>query len=150
MDEFFMIISASRRTDLPAAHADWLVNRSREGFVLVRNPMNPRQVSRVSLAREDVDGIVFWTKNPEPLMGRLDAFEGIPYYFQYTLTGYGQDAEANLPSVEARLDSFKRLSEKLGPERVLWRYDPVVLSGRMVQSAGISFILHTELAFRIG
>lgn len=125
-----MIVSASRRTDLPAAHADWLVNRFREGFVLVRNPMNPRQVSRVSLAKEDVDGIVFWTKNPEPLMGQLDVFDGIPYYFQYTLTGYGRDAEANLPGHGERIQTFLRLSEKIGSERVLWRYDPILLSGR--------------------
>ena len=61
-----MIISASRRTDIPAAHAEWMFRRLREGFALVRNPMNPRSVSRVSLAREDVDGIVFWTKDPAP------------------------------------------------------------------------------------
>ena len=125
-----MIISASRRTDLPAAHAAWLAERFREGFVLVRNPMNPRQVSRVSLRAEDVDGIVFWTKNPAPLMEHLDAFGEIPYYFQYTLTGYDRDAEANLPGHEERMETFLRLSERIGPERVLWRYDPIMLNKR--------------------
>lgn len=125
-----MIISASRRTDLPAAHAQWLVNRFREGFVLVRNPMNPRQVSRVSLRPEDVDGVVFWTKNPAPLMEHLNIFEPYPYYFQYTLTGYDRDAEANLPTHAERIDAFLRLSERLGPERVLWRYDPILISDR--------------------
>lgn len=125
-----MIISASRRTDLPAAHADWLVNRFREGFVLVRNPMNPRQVSRISLRPEDVDGIVFWTKNPAPLMEHLSVFEPYPYYFQYTLTGYDRDAEANLPPHTERIDTFLRLSEKLGAERVLWRYDPILINDR--------------------
>lgn len=125
-----MIISASRRTDLPAAHVAWLVERFREGFVLVRNPMNPRQVSRVSLRAEDLDGIVFWTKNPAPLMAHLEVFEEIPYYFQYTLTGYDRDAEANLPGREERLETFLKLSERIGSERVLWRYDPILLNER--------------------
>lgn len=123
-----MIISASRRTDLPAAHADWLMERFRAGFVLVRNPMNPRAVSRVSLRPEDVDGIVFWTKNPIPMLGRLDELGEMPYYFQYTLTGYGRDVEENLPPQEARLEAFAQLSERLGANRVLWRYDPILLS----------------------
>lgn len=123
-----MIISASRRTDLPAAHAVWLENRFREGFVLVRNPMNPRQVSRVSLRPEDVDGIVFWTKDPAPMLERLSAFEPYAYYFQFTLTGYGRDVEPCLPDVQKRAETFLRLSERLGPERVLWRYDPILLS----------------------
>lgn len=129
-----MIISASRRTDLPAAHADWLIRRFEEGFALVRNPMNPKQVRRVSLVPEDVDGIVFWTKNPSPLLDRLDVFRPHAYYFQYTLTGYGRDAEANLPDCDARLDAFRRLADRLGPERVLWRYDPIVLSSRYPQA----------------
>jgi len=125
-----MIISASRRTDLPAAHAGWLVERFREGYVLVRNPMNARRVSRVSLRPKDVDGVVFWTKNPEPLLGRLDAFRDYAYYFQFTLTGYDRDVEPNLPSHERRLETFLRLSEMIGPERVLWRYDPILLNGK--------------------
>ena len=125
-----MIISASRRTDIPAAHAEWMFRRLREGFALVRNPMNPRSVSRVSLAREDVDGIVFWTKDPAPMLGRLGALDGYAFYFQYTLTAYGCDAEPNLPGRAARLESFRRLAEALDPERVLWRYDPILLSAR--------------------
>ena len=66
-----MIISASRRTDIPALYADWFFNRLQAGHVLVRNPMNPHQISRISLLREDVDGIVFWTKNPVPLTSQL-------------------------------------------------------------------------------
>lgn len=123
-----MIVSASRRTDLPAAHAEWLFERFRQGFVLVRNPMNPRQVRRVALSPEKVDGIVFWTKNPLPVLHRLDALREYAYYFQFTLTGYGRDVEANLPCVEDRVDAFRRLAERLGPERVLWRYDPILLS----------------------
>lgn len=125
-----MIISASRRTDLPAAHALWLENRFREGFVLVRNPMNPRRVSRVPLSPETVDGVVFWTKDPAPMLGRLEIFRPYPYYFQYTLTAYGRDAEANLPDHCARVETFLRLADRIGPERVLWRYDPILISLR--------------------
>jgi DNA repair photolyase len=96
--------------------------------VLVRNPMNRNQVRRVSLRPKDVDGVVFWTKNPEPLLGKLDAFRDYAYYFQFTLTGYDREVEMNLPSHERRLETFLRLSEMIGPERVLWRYDPILLS----------------------
>jgi len=125
-----MIISASRRTDLPAAHPEWLMERFHAGEVLVRNPMNRHQVSRISLRPEDVDGVVFWTKNPAPFMQYLNYFRKYAYYFQFTLNGYGPDVETNLPGLEKRLDTFLRLSEKLGPERVLWRYDPILLNGR--------------------
>lgn len=124
------IISASRRTDLPAAHADWLFRRFREGFVLVRNPMNPRQVQRVSLRPEDVDGIVFWSKNPRPMLARLDELETYAYYFQYTLTAYGRDAEAALSSHGERIDTFRLLADRIGAERVIWRYDPILLTER--------------------
>ena len=80
-----MIISASRRTDLPAAHAEWLLRRLREGYALVRNPMNPHSVQRVDLRPECVDGIVLWTKNPAPMLDRLDALKPYAYYFQYNL-----------------------------------------------------------------
>lgn len=125
-----MIISASRRTDLPAAHADWLAERFREGFVLVRNPMNGHRVSRVPLDTDSVDGIVFWTKNPEPLLPHLAAFSRYPYYFQFTLTGYGRDVEPNLPTHAKRLNTFLKLSEMIGPDRVLWRYDPILINSR--------------------
>lgn len=125
-----MIVSASRRTDIPAAHAEWFFRRLREGYALVRNPMNPRSVSRVSLAREDVDGIVFWSKDPSPMLGRLRELDGYAFYFQYTLNAYGRDVEANLPSLAARVETFLRLADALGPGRALWRYDPILLSPR--------------------
>ena len=86
-----MIISASRRTDIPACYSEWLFSRLKEGYVLVRNPMNPRQVSRVSLSPDLVDGIVFWTKDPIPMIKRLGELEPYTYYFQFTLTPYGMD-----------------------------------------------------------
>ena len=124
-----MILSISRRTDIPALYADWFCHRLSEGFVCVRNPMNPRQVSRISLRREDVDGIVFWTKNPVPMMNRLHLLDGYPYYFQFTLTSCGRDMETNLPSKnDVLIPAFRDLAKKLGRHRVVWRYDPIFIS----------------------
>lgn len=124
-----MIISASRRTDLPAFYSQWFFQRLQEGYVLVRNPVNPRQVSRVSLAPEVVDGFVFWTKNPDPMLPWLDRLPDCPYYFQVTLTPYGAEIERNLPSKrEVILPAVRQLARRIGPERVIWRYDPVFLT----------------------
>ena len=124
-----MIISASRRTDLPAFYSQWFFRRLQEGYVLVRNPVNPRQVSRVSLAPEVVDGFVFWTKNPGPMLPWLDRLSDCPYYFQVTLTPYGAEIERNLPSKrEVILPAVRQLARQIGPERVIWRYDPVFLT----------------------
>lgn len=126
-----MIVSASRRTDIPAYYSEWLVNRFREGYACVRNPFNPAQIGRIPLSPEAVDGIVFWTKNPLPLMNRLGAFEPYPYYFQFTLTAYGQDVERNVPSKNGVvIPAFRELSRRIGRERMIWRYDPIFLSDR--------------------
>ena len=126
-----MIISASRRTDIPTYYSEWFFNRLREGYVLVRNPMNARQISRISLSPEAVDGIVFWTKNPVPILSRLGELEPYPYYFQFTLTAYGRDVEPNLPGKNGVLiPAFQELSRMAGRERVVWRYDPIFLSDR--------------------
>ncbi len=125
----FMLISASRRTDLPAYYSDWLYTRFREGFVLVPNPVNPRQVSRVKLTPDVVDGIVFWTKNPLPMLPRLGELKDYMYYFQFTLTPYEKDIEPGLPDKGQKLvPVFKSLSELLGADRVIWRYDPILLN----------------------
>ena len=92
-----MILSVSRRTDIPAFYAEWFFQRIREGFLYVRNPMNPRQVSRIGLSPEVVDCIIFWSKNPAPMLERLDELREYPFYFQFTLTGYGRDIEPGLP-----------------------------------------------------
>ena len=126
-----MIVSASRRTDIPAFYSQWLLNRLEEGFVCVRNPMNRNQVSRIRLNRETVDCLVLWTKNPEPmipLLPRLDAM-GFPYYFQLTLTAYGKDLEPGLPEKSRLAAAFREISRRLGKNRVVWRYDPVICSG---------------------
>jgi len=125
-----MIISASRRTDIPAFYGEWLLNRLREGSVLVRNPFNPRQVSRVSLESGAVDCLVFWTKNPAPLLPRLAEIERLDhyFYFQYTLTACDRSLEKHLPARSERIATFRTLAERIGPERVLWRFDPILFT----------------------
>ena len=124
-----MILSVSRRTDVPSFYSEWFFNRIREGFLYVRNPMNPRQVSRLEISPEVVDCIVFWTKNPEPMMERLEELSAYPYYFQFTLTGYGKDIECNIPHKrEVMIPVFQRLSEQIGAKRVIWRYDPILFT----------------------
>ncbi len=126
-----MIISASRRTDIPAYYSDWFFNRVRDGFALVRNPMNIHQISKIKLTPDVVDGIVFWTKNPIPMIDRLSELKEYMYYFQFTITPYGQDVEPNLPSKNDKiLTAFKRLSDMVGANRVIWRYDPIMISNR--------------------
>jgi len=123
-----MIISASRRTDIPAFYAEWFFNRINEGFALVRNPMNNSQIRTVSLKAEDVDCIVFWTKNPHEILSRLDMLDKYHYYFQFTLTPYERDIETGLPDKTEIMDTFRKLSDKLGAHRVIWRYDPILLN----------------------
>ena len=124
-----MIISASRRTDLPACYSNWLVKRFQEGFVLVRNPFRFHQISRISLSPEVVDGIVFWTKNPLPLIPKLNYFQEYAYYFQFTLNSYDRSLEPGIPpKKEILISAFKALSDQIGPDRVIWRYDPILIS----------------------
>lgn len=124
-----MIISASRRTDIPAHYGSWFFNRLAAGYVLVRNPRNFHAVSKIPLTPQSVDGIVFWTKNPLPLLDRLDALAAYPFYFQFTLNAYDKDIEPGLyDKRRLLLQTFQKLSALVGKERVLWRYDPILLT----------------------
>lgn len=125
-----MIISASRRTDIPNYFSAWFFQRIKEGYVLIKNPMNPRQISKVSLSPQVVDGIIFWTKNPLPMMGRLKGLKDYPYYFQFTLNDYGSEIEPGIPEREKILEIFQRLAEITGREKVIWRYDPILINSR--------------------
>lgn len=123
-----MIISASRRTDIPAFWGEWFYNRIEDGYVCVRNPMNPRQVGRVDLSPDQVGCLVFWTKDPAPFLPGLHHIDNYPYYFLFTVTPYGQDLEPGLPPTDEVFNTFARLSSRIGKHRVVWRYDPVFLS----------------------
>jgi len=106
------------------------MNRVREGYLYVRNPFNARQFTRVELSPRNVDAIVFWTKNPAPMMRCLDELDerGYRYYFQFTLTGYPPIIEPFVPPVNSLISSFRELSGRVGPDRVVWRFDPVLVS----------------------
>ena len=124
-----MILSVSRRTDIPNYYSEWFYNRIKDGFVYVRNPMNIHQVSKIDISPDVVDCIVFWTKNPEPMIERLDELAAYEYYFQFTLTGYGKDIESNVPhKKEKMIPIFHQLSEKIGCKKVIWRYDPIIFT----------------------
>ncbi|MDK2964667.1 DUF1848 domain-containing protein [Lacrimispora sp.] len=128
-----MILSVSRRTDIPAFYSDWLLNRLKEGYVLVPNPRNPSRYSQVQLSPQTVDCIVFWTKNPREMILKLDTISamGYDFYIQFTLTPYGREVEAFLPDKKELIETFQKLSAILGPKRVIWRYDPVILTDQM-------------------
>jgi hypothetical protein len=125
-----MIISASRRTDIPAFYSDWLLNRIKEGYCLVKHPINKNLVRRIDLHQNIVDAFVFWTKNPEPMISKLRFLDdmGYDYIFLYTLNNYPNYLEPNIPILSSRIDSFKRLSSILGPGKVIWRYDPILIT----------------------
>jgi hypothetical protein len=125
-----MIISASRRTDIPAFYGEWFMNRIEENYVLVRNPFNKKQVTKLIIHPEIVECIVFWTKNPIPFMKYIKDLMAshFNFYFLFTITPYSNDLEQNIPSTEKIADCFKKLSETIGPEKIIWRYDPVILT----------------------
>ena len=124
-----MILSVSRRTDIPNYYSEWFYNRIKDGYLYVKNPMNAHQVSKIDITPEVVDCIVFWTKNPEPMFDRLDELASYDYYFQFTLTGDGKDMECNVPHKrEKMIPVFQKLSQKIGKQKVIWRYDPIIFT----------------------
>lgn len=125
-----MIISASRRTDIPAYFSEWFINRIKEKYCTVPNPFNLKQVSFVDLSPDAVDVIVFWTRNAQPLLKNLDILDnlGYKYYFQYTINNYPKLYEKSNPSLESAIDTFIKLSKRLGTGKVIWRYDPIIFT----------------------
>ncbi|MBP8083020.1 MAG: DUF1848 domain-containing protein [Spirochaetes bacterium] len=122
-----LIISASRATDIPAFYSDWLINRFEQGYIAKINPYDRSKISYIFL--EKVKAIIFWSKNPEPIISKLDYFKTrkIAYYYQFTLNDYEKEnLEPGLPKLNKRIETFKRLSEKIGKEKVLWRFDPLI------------------------
>ena len=123
-----VIISASRSTDIPAFYAKWFFNRLAKGYCVWYNPFN-QQPMYISFKR--CRAIVFWTKNPEPILPYLSELDklGIHYYFQVTLNDYVKEGfEPNVPSVGLRIETFKKLSAMIGKERIIWRFDPLIVT----------------------
>lgn len=125
-----MIINTGQRTDIPAFYAKWFANRLKEGFVCVRNPFYPRQVSRYRLDPAVVDVIGFCTKNPAPMFPYMDLLKDYGQYWFVTITPYGRDIEPRVPDKHLLLDDFKRLSDMVGANAAGWRFDPIFLSER--------------------
>lgn len=123
-----VIISASRSTDIPAFYAKWFFNRLDKGYCIWYNPFN-RKPMYVSF--KHCKAVVFWTKNPEPVLPYLSQLDerGIHYYFQVTLNDYVREGfEPNVPDVERRIETFRKLSEQIGRGRVIWRFDPLIVT----------------------
>lgn len=124
-----VIVSASRATDIPAFHADWFMERLRAGYVEWRNPFNARQRQYVSFAK--TRAVIFWSKNPAALLPHLVELDalGLNYYFQFTLNDYEDDGlEPGVPPLAERVETFRQLAKRIGPERVVWRFDPLILT----------------------
>jgi hypothetical protein len=122
-----MIVSVSRRCDIPAFAGAWFMERLRGGEVAVPNPFRPGRGRRVSLRKEDVDAFVFWSRDPRPFLPHLAAIDRvcIPYYFLITVTGYPSQLEPGVPAIAAVAGFFRELADRIGRQRVIWRYDPV-------------------------
>ncbi len=137
-----LVISASRSTDIPAFHAEWLVYRLKKGYVSWSNPFNKAKPQYVSFEKTRL--IVFWTKNPLPLLKHLPFLNqrGINYYFQYTLNNYTREVfEPNVASLESRIRTFIQLSKLIGKEKVIWRFDPLLLTEELSVNKLLSRIL---------
>lgn len=122
-----MILFASGRTDIPAFYSNWFINRVKAGFVDVRNPFNQKLVSRIYFS--DVDLIMFCSKNPLPMINKLDILK-VPVLFHVTITPYGKDVEPNIPDKRLIIEGVKKLSLVLGIDNVVVRYDPIFLSDK--------------------
>ena len=121
-----MIISASRRCDVPNYKSDWFLDSLKAGEILL--PTHSFISKKITLRKDIIDCIVFWTKNPEPMIPRIHELDGYPYYFQFTITGYGKRIEPGVPDKRHMLDVFCRLADEIAPMPVIWRYDPIAIS----------------------
>ena len=125
-----MIIQTGMRTDIPAFYSKWFMNRIKEGYVLVRNPYNERQVTRYRLAPDVVDLIAFCTKNPAPMLPYMNVLKPYGQYWFVTITPYRRDIEPNVPDKEKVMDDFKKLSDIVGVDSMGWRYDPILVDDK--------------------
>ena len=138
-----IIVSASRSTDIPAFYADWFFHRLKVGYSAWKNPFNGNQKLYVSY--KDTRFIVFWSKNPRPLLPHLDYLKerNIGCYIQYTLNDYENEGlERGVPKLSERIDTFKQLVDKLGKGRVIWRFDPLILTDAISIDALLTKIEH--------
>ena len=124
-----MIISASYKTDIPTFYSEWFINRLRAGYCKAVNPYG-RQVYRIGLSPEEVDGFVFWTKNIGPFLQHLTEIheKGYPFFIQYTINGYPRELETRVIDYSSTVNHMKHIAHEYGSERLVWRYDPIIFS----------------------
>lgn len=137
-----VIVSASRSTDIPAFYSKWFINRLKAGYCVWYNPFN-QQPMYISFSKTKV--VVFWTKNPEPLIPFLPELDkmGIKYYFQVTLNDYVDEGfEPNVAPLEHRVEVFKRISSLIGKEKIIWRFDPLIVSPELSARQLLSKVYH--------
>lgn len=120
-----MIISTGMRTDIPAFYSKWFINRIKEGYVYVRNPYYPKNVTKYDLNNDVVDCITFCTKNPIPIIPYLNEIDKFNQFWFVTITPYGKEIEPNVPNKSDVIESFKTLSKHVGKKAIIWRYDPI-------------------------
>lgn len=134
-----MILNTGNRTDIPAFFSDWFYSRIQEGYVCVRNPYFPNQVTKYRLDPQVIDIICFCTKNPKPMLSRLDLIKGYKQFWFVTITPYNQSIEPHVPNKNEIIRSFIELSKKIGSHCIGWRYDPIFLNDYYT----IDYHLHT-------
>ena len=125
-----MIISTGQRTDIPAFYSTWFINRIKEGYVLVRNPYNPTNVTKFIFDPKVVDVIGFCTKNPRPMFKYLDYLKPFGQFWYVSITGFGKDLEPNVPDIDQIIMDFKYLSTKIGKNAVAIRYTPIIINDK--------------------
>ena len=126
-----MILNTGGRTDTVQYYTKWLLKRFEEGYVLSRNPMFPDKVTRYDLTPNKVDCVVFCSKNYAPILPYVRQItDRFNTYFHYTITAYGKDIEPRVPDISESMETLKRLSAIVGQQRLAWRYDPVLLTGK--------------------
>ena len=123
-----MILNTGSRTDIPAYYSDWFYNRIEAGYVLVRNPYYPSQITKYQLSPDVIDVMVFCTKNPSPMLDRLSLLSAFDTFWFVTITPYGTEIEPHVPPKEQVIASFRQLSATIGSSRISWRYDPVLIT----------------------
>lgn len=123
-----MILQTGMRTDIPAFYSEWFINRIKEGYVLVRNPYNPSNVTKYRINPDVVDLIAFCTKNPSPMLAHMDILKPYGQYWFVTITPYGKEIEPNVPVKRQVIKAFKALSKTVGIDSIGWRYDPIFIT----------------------
>lgn len=125
-----MIINTGNRTDIPAFYSEWFINRLNEGYVMVRSPYAKNIIYHYELNPNQIDGIIFCTKNPKPMLKYMNELANYRQYWMVSITPYGHEIETNVPNKNQVIRDFISLSKIVGKNCIAWRYDPIILYGK--------------------